>query len=207
MKNCIILISVVAILLGCNNKNAIETGGRNERCCPPAKSAAAEKPTVIPPQSIFMLADTFQTQNKTNFVLSSLAGKTTIIAMIFTNCTYACPKLTSNIKKIATELNANKKKINYVLVSFDTERDNPDQLQKFAKQMQLDKDWILLHGNEMSVRTLSVLLNVQFEKDAQGNFSHNNLISVLDRSGVLRFQKEGPEADNAETISIIRKLL
>lgn len=207
MKKNIIFILFLAILLGCNNKNAVDTGGRSELCCPPVKSAAPEKQTVIPPQSIFMLADTFQTQNKTNFVLSSLAGKTTIIAMIFTNCTYACPKLTSSIKKIAAELKESKKKINCVLVSFDTERDNPDQLQKFAQQMQLDKDWTLLHGNEMSVRTLSVLLNVQFEKDAQGNFSHNNIISVLDRSGVLRFQKEGLEADSAETISIIRKLL
>ena len=52
-----------------------------------------------------------------------------------------------------------------------------------------------LHGSEQAVRTLSVLLNVQFEKDAEGNFSHSNIISVLDKGGVLRFQKEGLNAD------------
>jgi hypothetical protein len=31
--------------------------------------------------------------------------------------------------------------------------------------MGLGSDWILLHSNEQTVRTLSVLLNVQYEKD------------------------------------------
>ena len=58
-----------------------------------------------------------------------------------------------------------------------------------------------------AVRTLSVLLNVQFEKDAEGNFSHSNIISVLDKNGVLRFQKEGLNADQAETIANIKQVL
>jgi hypothetical protein len=42
----------------------------------------------------------------------------------------------------------------------------------------------VLHGSDDAVRTLSVLLNVQYEKDADGNFSHSNLISVLDQQGI-----------------------
>ncbi|MEO6812599.1 MAG: hypothetical protein ABI172_01615, partial [Ginsengibacter sp.] len=70
-----------------------------------------------------------------------------------------------------------------------------------------DKNFTLLHGSEEAVRTLSVLLNVQFEKDAEGNFSHSNIISVLDKDGTLRFQKEGLDADHAETVSTIKQLL
>ena len=64
-----------------------------------------------------------------------------------------------------------------------------------------------MHGSEQVVRTLSVLLNVQFEKDADGNFSHSNLISVLDKDGILSFQKEGLEADHTETVDKINELI
>jgi protein SCO1/2 len=65
----------------------------------------------------------------------------------------------------------------------------------------------LLHGSENAVRTLSVLLNVQFQKDAEGNFSHSNVISVLDKKGDLVFQKEGLDADPTEIITTIKQML
>jgi protein SCO1/2 len=129
------------------------------------------------------------------------------MGMIFTNCGYACPHLTNDMKNIAAKLKGKREKVNFVQVSFDTERDNPEQLQKFSSEMGLDKDWILLHGNEQAVRTLSVLLNVQFDKDAEGNFSHSNLITVLDKNGVLVYQKEGLDADHVETVEKINELL
>ena len=98
-------------------------------------------------------------------------------------------------------------KVNFVLVSFDTKRDNPTRLKLFAHEMGLNTNWILLHGSEETVRTLSVLLHVQYEEDAEGNFSHSNLISVLDKYGVLQYQKEGLEADHSETITTIKKLI
>jgi protein SCO1/2 len=154
-----------------------------------------------------MLENTFKTQHNTNFQLSSLKGKPTVVGMIFTNCTYACPRLTSDIKNISKNLGDKKDKVNFVLISFDTARDNPKQLKKFANEMGLDREWVLLHGNEETIRTLSVLLNVQFEKDAEGNFSHNNLVSVLDKNGVLTYQKEGLEAIHKETNDTLLKLI
>jgi protein SCO1 len=161
----------------------------------------------ISSESIYMLSDTFQTQENKNVILSSFAGKPTVVGMIFTNCTYACPRLTADIKDIQEKLKEENGKINFVLVSFDAERDNPAQLKKFADNLNLDANWTLLHGSDQTVRTLSVLLNVQFEKDAEGNFSHSNIISVLDKNGVLRFQKEGLNADQAETIANIKQVL
>ena len=98
-------------------------------------------------------------------------------------------------------------KVNFLLVSFDSQRDLPEQLQKFANANQLDKSFTLLHGDENAVRTLSVLVNVQFEKDVEGKFSHSNIISVLDKKGVLVFQKEGLNADPADIISSIKRQL
>jgi protein SCO1 len=214
MKQLILLTLLISILSACTNNlpssKATDLSAISPKkttspsCCKAPKGAGL---TGIPSESIFMLNDTFQTQHNTNFQLSSLKDKPTVIGMIFTNCTYACPRLTSDIKNISKKLGDKKDKVNFVLISFDTERDNPERLEKFAKEMGLDADWILLHGGEQTVRTLSVLLNVQFEKDADGNFSHSNLVSVLDNKGLLIYQKEGLGAEHEETINTLRKII
>ncbi len=161
----------------------------------------------IPSESIFKLADCFQTQDDSQFRLKMLKGKPTVIAMIFTHCAYACPRLTADIKNIQDSLKDSKEKVNFVLVSFDTKRDSSARLKTFANEMGLNKNWILLHGNEETIRTLSVLLNVQYEEDADGNFSHSNLVSVLDKNGVLKYQKEGLGTKLSESIITIQELL
>lgn len=161
----------------------------------------------IPSESICQLPDTFQTQDKKLVTLSSFAGKPTVVGMIFTHCAYACPRLTADIKNIEQQLKSENGKVNYLLVSFDSERDFPEQLKKFAEASGLDQNWTLLHGSESAVRTLSVLLNVQFEKDAEGNFSHSNVISVLDKQGKLVYQKEGLGEDPNSTVSEINQMI
>ena len=101
----------------------------------------------ISSESIYMLSDTFQTQENKNVILSSFAGKPTVVGMIFTNCTYACPRLTADIKDIQEKLKDENGKINFLLVSFDAERDNPARLKKFADNLNLDANWTLLHGS------------------------------------------------------------
>lgn len=161
----------------------------------------------IPDQSIYMLKDTFVSQQKKSMVLSDLQGKPTVLAMIFTHCDYACPRITADIKNLEEKLKNEAGKINFVLVSFDSDRDTAEQLLKFAKDLQLDKNWTLLHGDDEAVRTLSVLLNIQFEKNSSGNFSHSNIISVLGKDGMLVYQKEGLEANQEQTLSTIRGLI
>jgi len=203
MKKYILISSVILLLFSCNENVAVVNKSAENVA---AKTATTNISAAYSSESIFGLADTFQTQNKQNIVLASLAGKPTLIGMIFTNCSYACPKIVAQMKNIANKLKSDKKDANFVLVSFDPKRDNPAQLKMFASMMNLDNSWILLHGSEQAVRTLSVLLNVQFEKDAEGNFSHSNTITVLDKNGVLTFQKEGLEADKEETVDKIKNL-
>ncbi|MEO5648700.1 MAG: SCO family protein [Ginsengibacter sp.] len=201
MKTVFSYLILCMILFGCStseSKSAFE--GTME------KHATAPVGT-IPAESLYMISDTFQTQDNKSVTLSSFAGKPTVVAMIFTHCDYACPRLTADIKNMEEKLKEDNDKVNFLLVSFDSERDTPAQLKKFATGLQLSKNFTLLHGTEEAVRTLSVLLNVQFEKDAEGNFSHSNIISVLDKKGALLFQKEGLDADQAETISTIKQSL
>lgn len=207
MNKYIIGILVIAALAGCSQNFKEAEKKIVEPCCKQDSQTVPLNKENIPAESIFQLTDSFQTQEGKAFSLSMLNGKTTVIGMIFTHCTYACPRLTADIKSIADSLKGEAGKLNYVLVSFDTERDIPARLKIFADEMGLNKNWILLHGSEETVRTLSVLLNVQYEKDAEGNFSHSNLVSVLDKNGVLQYQKEGLGAAHTETIKTIQKLI
>jgi protein SCO1/2 len=204
MKKIIALSLSVAVLYSCNTGSVSSLSNSVNANTPATVSKQASNASA---ESIFIVPDVFKTQDNKDFVLSSLNGKPTVVGMIFTNCNNACPRLTGDMKNIADKLKSKRDKVNFVLISFDTERDNPGQLKKFQKEMGLDDNWILLHGSEEAVRTLSVLLNVQFEKDAEGNFSHSNLITVLDKKGTLAFQKEGLDADHKETIGKIEGLL
>jgi protein SCO1/2 len=206
MNKYIIFFVAMFIFYSCKNANDSAKKSNIEDSTL-AKQTGTKNSNEAAGESIFMLPDTFKTQHNNNFVLASLAGKPTVVAMIFTNCGFACPRITSDMKNIAEKLKGNREKVNFLLVSFDGQRDTPAQLQKFATKMDLDSNWILLHGSDETVRTLSVLLNVQFEKDVEGNFSHSNMITVLDKNGLLTFQKEGLEADHAETIAKIDQLI
>jgi len=200
MKTCVYSLLVI-LFFSCSdssNKSAF-TGEVPKNNTAPVGTISSE--------SIYQLTDTFQTQDSKNVTLASFAGKPTVVGMIFTHCTYACPRLTADIKNVENKLKDENGKVNYLLVSFDSERDFPDTLKKYARDAGLDKNWTLLHGNEEVVRTLSVLLNVQFAKDAEGNFSHSNIISVLDKNGVLNFQKEGLGTDPEEISKAVKQLI
>ncbi len=201
MKSISVLLIVTICLFSCNDsskKSAFEGS---------VSTNVKTEVGTISDQSIFMLKDTFVNQENKPMVLADLQGKPTVLAMIFTHCDYACPRITADIKNLEEKLKTNDGKINFLLVSFDSDRDTAEQLLKFANNLQLDKNWTLLHGDEEAVRTLSVLLNIQFEKNASGNFSHSNIISVLGKDGLLVYQKEGLEANQDQTLSTIRGLI
>lgn len=73
--------------------------------------------------------------------------------------------------------------------------------------MKLDDRFTLLHGSEDAVRTLAVLLNIQFQKNSNGDFSHSNVISVLDKEGRLVRQQEGINANQDETVKTLLEKL
>lgn len=199
MKQIFFFIVSALLLYSCNNQPGSAFTGKIESNAAPVGT--------IPEESIYNITDTFTTQDKKIVTLKDFAGAPTVMAMIFTHCTYACPSLTADMQHIENSLGKDAQKVNFVLVSFDAERDVPEQLQKFKKEMKLDGRFTLLHGSENLVRTLSVLLNIQFQQNSNGDFSHSNIISVLDKKGNLVFQKEGIQADQEQTIQKISGLI
>jgi protein SCO1/2 len=95
-----------------------------------------------------------------------------------------------------------------LLVSFDVERDTVEALKAYrAKKDLATARWTLLRGKEDDVRELAALLGINYQRDARGQFSHSNTISVLNAGGELIFQQTGLNKDSKETVAAIEKML
>lgn len=158
-------------------------------------------------ESLYQLEGNWVTQNGDTIRLGQLQGKIPVMAMVFTSCTFACPKIVDDIKTIKQQVSAEKRdKMVYVLITFDTERDTPERLKEFAKTMQLDDQWLLLHGEDDEVREMSMLLNVKYKKQPNGDFAHSNEITLLDTEGTIVTQVEGLGKDQKAIIDKIETL-
>ncbi len=173
---------------------------------PHCSRCAAPIPAVAPisDRSLYQLDAAWQTDAGQAVTLTSLRGRPVVVAMFFASCTYACPVLVSDLQRIREALPPEvRAKAAFVLVSFDTQRDTPAALHAYRERLGLDASWALLHGSAEDVQELAMLLGVKYKQDANGNFSHSNLITVLNAGGEIVHQRTGLQGDVAEMVRAI----
>jgi protein SCO1/2 len=78
--------------------------------------------------------------------------------------------------------------------------DSPEALKSYAKKMELGDNWNLLHGKEDSVRTISVLLGISYQKTSGNDFNHSTVISLVSKEGKIISRIEGVGADSSSII-------
>jgi len=157
--------------------------------------------------SIYDINMTFENQDAQWVAWQSLKGKAQVMAMIFTHCQASCPMITHEIKDAENLVPASlKNRVGYTLISFDTKRDTAARLKSHYDTMHLDPSWQLLHGSAEDIQTIASLLDVKFKKMASGDFSHSNVIIVVDASGHIVWRREGIERNPGEIASKIESL-
>lgn len=164
--------------------------------------------TKLSGDSIFHLGSewTNRTGEKLKFV--SMKGKIQVLAMVYSSCQYVCPRIVADIKKLESKLGKRSKEINFVLVSIDPDRDKPEKLQKYSKSKKITHpNWYFLSGSDDSVLELAAVLGVKYKKLPDGEFSHSNIISIIDGEGVVKYQQVGLNQDPENSLSHIKKLL
>ena len=158
-------------------------------------------------ESLYQTNGKWDNQYGDTLTLSKLSGKIPVLAMVFTRCSYACPRIVADIQAIEKKIPVDKKdKVVFVLVSFDSERDHTKELRSFITQMKLNDKWLVLHGNSDDVRELSMLLNVKYKKQPDGDYTHSSGITLLDTKGGIVTQTEGIGKDPQDFISKIKLL-
>lgn len=155
--------------------------------------------------SVYQLDSKWINQSNQNIKLSDFQGKQVVFTMFFASCTYACPVLVNDMKKIEAKLSAEEKqKTQFVLVSIDVERDTPEALKEFAKKYKLDLNrWTLLSGKESDIQDLAAVVGFKYKRDENGEYSHSNLINILDKKGEVVHQHTGLNQDVTAAAEIL----
>lgn len=163
----------------------------------------------IDSNSIFNLTSEWQKPDGQKIQLKELKGKVLAVVMIYTSCKTACPRLTYDMKKIASKVGAeNSDDMRYVLVSIDPEKDTPAAMKEFLVNNEIDnQQWLFLRSNEANTREFANVLAVKYKQISPMDFSHSNIISVFSKNGLLVHQKEGLNIDIDQTVNAIKSEL
>lgn len=178
-----------------------EPAPRKDACCAAMEAAAFTK------DSLYQADGAFTTDSGQPLSLASLRGRPVVLTMFFTSCGYACPLLTADMQSIRAKLpEALRDRAAFVLVSFDTERDTPAALRKYRDDRGLGEQWIFARGDEDAVRELAALLGVKYKREADGNFSHSNVITILNAEGEIVHQRTGLKGGLDEAAAALAKV-
>lgn len=180
----------------------------NHDCCRIAQddweaTLLAMKPS---DSSLYQIESQWTTQSNQSVPFPHLAGRPQLIALAYTNCQYACPRILADLKEIEAKIPKGKN-IGFTIVSIDPSRDTPERLEQYASKHGLDLErWTLLNGANGDVLELANLLGVRYVKTATGDYSHSNIITLLNAKGEVVHQQNGLGVDNAPILSRIAEL-
>ena len=177
---------------------AAEPAAKPAACCPPIAAAAFTR------NSLYQLGVTFTDDTGKSVALGAFRGRPVVLNMFFASCGYACPLTVTDLLAIQDRLPAElRAEAVFVLVSFDVARDTTEVLAKYRTQRGLEGQWMLLRGDDDSVRELAALLGVKYKQEADGMFAHSNLVTILNREGEIVHQRQGLKGGLDEAVTAL----
>lgn len=157
--------------------------------------------------SLFNTTASFKDQNGKTVKLESLRGHPVVISMAYTGCAYTCPMILSQMQQIEKAIEkSGRKDVQFVLVSFDYQKDTPSVLKAYAEKKNLSGNWRLLtSSSDKEPREISNLLGIKYKKMEGGDYDHSFVITVLDSEGVIKGRQVGAKGDTETLISYLPK--
>lgn len=200
------------ILFSCSQESGQEelqesgSSDMQEHASHSAMEMGASEPTDA---SIYHVQSEWKNRNGDKIALQNLSGKVQVVAMVYTHCEYACPRILADMKRIEKEISeAEMQSVNFVIVSIDPERDTPQRLFNFAEENNLDpENWTLLNGDQGDILELSALLGVKYKRISDEDFTHSNMLTVLNKEGEIIHQRTKLGNDTAPIIDSIKNSL
>lgn len=154
--------------------------------------------------SLYQIESTWTDQWGESRPLRSLQGKPQVVAMTYTSCQVACPVIVADLRRIESSLDSLNSDAGILILSLDPDRDTPEQMAAYVKKQGLSDRWTLMTAPDDQVRELAALLGVRYRRLQDGEYTHSNIISVLDERGVLVHRQEGLGPDLVRsTVSFI----
>lgn len=143
-------------------------------------------------ESIYNVSSIWKNRFGHQVKLDSLRGKVQVVAMVYTHCEHACPRILADMKRIHDGLSEDVLgSTNFVIVSIDPERDTPERLHNFAEENDLsEQQWTLLNGGQGDILELAALLGVKYKRISESDFTHSNMITILNKQGEIVHQRK-----------------
>jgi protein SCO1/2 len=139
-------------------------------------------------------------QNGMPVALADFRGKVVAVTFIYTSCMDTCPVLTALMAYVQDKLGPDfGKRIAFVSITVDPERDTPEVLKQYAETFGADLNgWAFLTGDSVAIQEVVLRYGTFAAKNADGQVDHTFLTSIVDRSGTLRVQYLGVRFDPDE---------
>ncbi len=195
-----LLMLGAAVLLGC------AAASPKPRCC--MKPGVSGAFTGFTDKSIYQVDSVWTNDQSQQIKLSELRGRPQVVAMFFANCQFACPIIVNDMKRLEDALAPGlRAHVGFTLVSFDARRDTPAALAEYRRLHQLSLGrWLLLQGQPDDVLELAALLGIKFKPQANGQFVHSNVITLLNSQGEIVHQQTGLNQDIGEIVHLLQQL-
>lgn len=127
-------------------------------------------------------------------------GAPLVVGFVYTHCPDICSFITSNVKKVYEE-GVHPEGTQFVLITFDPERDTPDVLQHYAYAFEMDREpFQFLTGDpdtiDQLMKRVKVRTSVSDEREVEGGdpiyfLSHSDKILLIDERSRLVFDYGG----------------
>jgi len=134
-------------------------------------------------------------QSGAPFKLSDLQGRVAFVLFGFTNCPDVCPLSMERLRELHDSDLLRDKRVAYVMISVDGERDTPNAMKAFLAKY--SSDFIGLTAEPARVNPIAEQFSATFFKgsphghDGGYNVMHSPQIFVLDSAGRLRAELYG----------------
>ena len=146
----------------------------------------------VPGESLFQLPVHFTTAGGEHLMLDDYRGAPLVVTMFYGTCKAACPLLARAMTATAQALPpASRDKVRFLMVTLDPQRDTIEELQRFAREYQLDAPrYAVARTDADGVRLLAAALGIRYRTLPDGMISHSSILTALDADGVPRARTE-----------------
>jgi protein SCO1/2 len=155
---------------------------------------------------------TYLNQDSMQITSSAMKGKVWIADFFFTSCPSICPKMTSQMKRLAILTKDLEKHIQFISFSINPIYDTPTQLRAYRKHYGVTaKNWQFFTGDEEATHALGVdYFQVFANKDIEsaGGYAHSPAFVLVDKEGYVRGVYIGTDTKQVDLLQKdVRKLL
>lgn len=127
-------------------------------------------------------------------------GSPVVMGFIYTHCPDICSFITANVKKVREEI-GNTQNTQFVLVTFDPERDTPEVLKNYAQAFDMDREpFHFLTGDSETINQfmerMSVRIQESYSKEVENGdrmyfLNHSDKILLINEKSELIFDYGG----------------